>query len=216
MRAVLFLVLASASLPAAAAVECGASIDRDLVLTHDLVCDRHAVALTVVRSNVRIDLAGHSIRTAAGATAIEIEDSHGVSIHGPGRIEGALSGIDAVRARGLSVRGIHFSHVGEGVRLTNASDADIAGNRFDQVAGHAVVALALPGALLRGGGHRISGNAIVGAEYGVLVDGPWAHASRIDSNRFDDIGTFGVIAPSPAVAVQDNRFGVIGVAAIVD
>lgn len=215
MRAVLFLALATAALPAAA-LDCGSLVDRDVVLDRDLDCRGSGAALTVVRSGVRIDLAVHAIRVAPGATAIELEDVHGVVVQGPGRIEGAHTGIDAVRARGLVVRGIRFAHVGEGVRLTNASHAGITNNRFHDVAGHAVVALSLPGSLTRGGDHHIAGNTVAGAEYGVLVDGPYAHASRIQSNTFDDIGTFGVMAPSPADAVIDNRFGAVGVAAIVD
>lgn len=215
MRAVLFLALATAALPAAA-IDCGSLIDRDVVLDRDLDCRGSGAALTVVRSGVRIDLAGHAIRVAPAATAIELEDVHGVVVQGPGRIEGAHTGIDAVRARGLAVRGIDFAHVGEGVRLTNASHAAIAGNRFHDVAGHAVVALSLPGSLSRGGGHHIAGNTVAGAEYGVLVDGPFARASRVEGNTFDDIGTFGVMAPLPDDAVLDNRFGAVGVAAIVD
>lgn len=215
MRVVLSLLLATTALPAAA-LDCGATIDRDVVLTRDLDCRDAPVALSVVRSGVRIDLAGHAIRGAPGATAIELEDVHGVSIVGPGRIEGAMTGIEATRARGLSVHGIDFVHVGEGVRLTNASHAQVSGNRFEDIAGHAVVALALPGALSRGGGHRISGNDVRGAEYGVLVDGPFARPSSIDGNAFDDIGTFGVMAPAAFDAVQDNRFGRVGVAAVID
>lgn len=215
MRVVLFLALVTASLPAAA-IDCGSFIDRDVVLDRDLDCRGASPALTVVRSGVRIHLAGHTIRVAHGATAIELEDVDGVAIHGPGRIEGALTGIDATRARDLTVRGVHFAQVGEGIRLTNATHADITHNRFDDIAGHAVVALTLPGALTRGGGHHIAANTIVGAEYGVLVDGPFARSSRIESNSFDQIGTFGVMASSPSDAVLDNRFGTVGVAAVVD
>lgn len=215
MRVVLSLLLATSALPAAA-FDCGAIIDRDVVLTRDLDCRDAGAALTVVRSGVRIDLDGHAIRTSSDATAIALEDVHGVSIEGPGRIEGAMTGIEATRARGLSVRGIDFVHVGEGVRLTNASHARIAGNRFDGIAGHAVLALTLPGALSRGGGHRIVANEVRSAEYGVLVDAPLGRASSIDGNVFDDIGTFGVMAPWPQDDVAGNRFGVVGVAAVVD
>lgn len=215
MRFASFLLLATAALPAAA-LDCGAFVDRDLVLTRDLDCPDAGPALTVVRSGVRIDLAGHAIRTAPDATAIELADVHGVSITGPGRIEGAMTGIEATRTRGLSVRGVDFAHVGEGVRLTNASQAGIAGNRFADIAGHAVVALTLPGALMRGGGHRIAGNQVRGAEYGVLVDAPQGRPSSIDDNTFDDIGTFGVLSPSPVDAVQGNQFGAVGVAAVVE
>lgn len=215
MRAVLFLALTTVALPATA-VECGHALERDLVLTRDLECSGAGAALTVVRSGVRIDLAGFAIRTAPGATAIELEDVYGVAIQGPGRIEGAMTGVDAIRARGLVVQRVAFAHVGDGVRLTNASHAHIADNRFDDVAGHAVVALSLPGSLATGGGHRIAANAVVSAEYGVLVDGPWARASRIEGNAFDEIGTFAVIAPPPAVVARDNRFGAVGVAAVLD
>jgi nitrous oxidase accessory protein NosD len=215
MRVVLFLALATAALPAAA-LDCGSLVDRDVVLDRDLDCRGSAAALTVVRSGVRIDMAGHAIRVAPGATAIELADVHGVVVQGPGRIEGAHTGIDATRARGLVVRSLHFAHVGEGVRLTNASHAEIAGNRFHDVAGHAVVALSLPGSLSRVGGHHIAGNTVTGAEYGVLVEGPFARASRIEGNTFDDIGTFGVMAPLADDELFDNRFGAVGVAAIVD
>lgn len=215
MRVASFLLLATAALPAAA-LDCGAIVDRDVVLTRDLDCRDAGPALAVVRSGVRIDLAGHAIRTAPDATAIELADVHGVSITGPGRIEGAMTGIEATRARGLSVRGVDFVHVGEGVRLTNASHAEIAGNRFADVAGHAVVALTLPGALARGGGHRIVANQVHGAEYGVLVDAPQGRPSSIDDNTFDDIGTFGVMAPAAFDAVHGNRFGAVGVAVVVD
>jgi hypothetical protein len=213
MRVASFLLLATAALPAAA-IDCGAVVDRDLVLARDLDCN--GTALVVVRDGVRIDLAGHAIRSAPHATAIAIEDVHGVSITGPGRIEGAMTGIDATRARGLSVRGVDFVHVGEGVRLTNASHADVSGNRFASVAGHAVVALSLPGSLAQGGGHRIAGNDVRGAEYGVLVDGPFARPSSIDGNAFDRIAGIGVLAPWPAEVGGGNRFGVVGVAAVVD
>lgn len=213
MRAVLFLALASAAVPAFA-VDCGAIVDRDVRLTRDLDCA--GTALTVVRSGVRIDLAGHAIHSAPDASAIEVADVRGVSIEGPGRIEGAMTGIDATRARGLSVRGIDFVHVGEGVRLTNVSQAEVSGNRFVGVAGHAVVALSLPGALSRGGGHRIAGNDVRGAEFGVLVDGPFARPSSIDGNAFDDIAAIGVLAPWPAEVGAGNRFGSIGVAAVAD
>lgn len=213
MRLALSLLLATAALPAFA-VDCGAVVDRDLRLARDLDCAGDA--LRVVRSGVRIDLAGHAIRTAPGAAAIVLDDVDGVRVHGPGRIEGAMTGIEATRARGLSVQGVHFARVGEGVRLTNASHAVVAGNRFDDVAGHAVVALTLPGALARGGGHRIVGNAVHGAEYGVLVDAPLGFDSRIEGNTFDAIGTFGVMTPWPQDAVGGNRFGAVGVAAAVD
>lgn len=215
MRLMLSVLLVSAALPASA-LDCGDRIDRDLVLSADLECRGAGAALVVVRDGVRVDLNGYAIRTSADATAIALQDVHGVEVRGPGRIEGAVTGVEAIRARGLSVRGITFAQVGEGVRLTNASHADIDGNRFERVAGHAVVALNLPGALSRGGGHRITGNDIRGAEYGVLVDAPFGRPSSIDRNRFDDIGSFGVMAPYPSVAVQDNRFGTVGLAEVLD
>jgi len=127
-----------------------------------------------------------------------------------------MTGVEATRAHGLVVQGVDFVAVGEGVRLTNASHAGIAGNRFDGVAGHAVVALTLPGALSRGGGHRIVANQVHDAEYGVLVDAPVGRASSIADNTFDAIGTFGVIAPANSDAVHGNRFGTVGVAGVVD
>jgi hypothetical protein len=213
MRAMLFVALATAALPVFA-LDCGALVDRDVVLTRDLDCA--GPALVVTRHGVRIDLAGHAIRTTPEASAIAIEDVHGIVVLGPGRIEGAMTGIEATRARDLSVHGIDFVDVGEGVRLTNASLAEVSGNRFERIAGHAVVALSLPGALARGGGHRIAGNAIENAEFGVLVDAPFGRPSSIDGNRFEAIGTFGVMAPSAFDAVHGNRFGAVGVAAVVD
>jgi len=213
MRLALSLLLAATAVPAAA-LDCGAVVDHDVVLTRDLDCDGDA--LRVVRSGARIDLAGHTIRTGPDATAIALEDVHGVGVAGPGRIEGAMTGVEATRAHGLVVQGVDFVAVGEGVRLTNASHAGIAGNRFDGVAGHAVVALTLPGALSRGGGHRIVANQVHDAEYGVLVDAPVGRASSIADNTFDAIGTFGVIAPANSDAVHGNRFGTVGVAGVVD
>lgn len=213
MRIALSLLLATAAVPAFA-VDCGAIVDRDVRLTRDLDCAGDA--LRVVRSGVRIDLGGHVIRTAPQATAIVLEDVHGVGVHGPGRIEGAMTGIEATRAHGLSVQGVEFAGVGEGVRLTNAGHAEIRDNRFARVDGHAVVALNLPGALTRGGGHRIEANQIRDAEYGVLVDAPAGRASSVEDNAFDGIGTFGVMAPWPQDAVVGNRFGAVGVAAVVD
>jgi hypothetical protein len=213
MRIALCLALATAAVPALA-LDCGAIVDRDVALDRDLDCD--GPALIVARHGVRIDLAGHTIRSTPEASAIEVEGVHGVIVQGPGRIEGAMTGIEATRARDLSVHGIDFAHLGEGVRLTNASHADIAGNRFEAIAGHAVVALSLPGALSRGGGHRIAGNAIHGAEYGVRVGGAFARPSLIEANAFDDIGSLGVFAPWPAEVGAHNRFGAVGVAAVVD
>ncbi len=215
MRLMLSVLLVTATLPASA-LDCGDRIDRDLVLTGDLECRSSGAALVVVRDGVRVDLNGYSIRTSSDGTAIALQDVHGVEMLGPGRIEGAITGIDAIRAHGLSVRGITFAGVGEGVRLTNASHADIDGNRFEDVAGHAIVALTLPGALNRGGGHRIAGNDIREAEYGVLVDAPYGWPSSVDRNRFDRIGAFGVMAPSPSIAVRDNQFGTVGLAAVLD
>lgn len=215
MRVVLYLLLATAALPVHA-IDCGDVVEHDVVLTRDLDCPGRDPALIVTRHGVRIDLGGHAIRTAPDATAIAVENVHGVVVQGPGRIAGALTGVEGVRARQLVVTGVDFVDVGEGVRLTNASGAEIAGNSFAGVAGHAVVALSLPGSLTRGGGHRIAENRIEGAEYGVLVDGHHARPSRIEANTFDAIGSFGVIAPSRADAVRGNRFGAVGVAAVVD
>lgn len=214
MRVVLSLLLATAAAPSLA-LDCGTPVDRDLTLAGDLDCRGSPSGLVVVRSGVRIDLAGHRIRSGAAGTAIVVEDVHGVSVHGPGRIEGGRTGIEAIRARGVQVRGIDFVGLGEGVRLTNASHAEITGNRFEDVAGHALVALSLPGALQRGGGHLIADNDVQGAEYGVLVDGAWARPSTISANRFDAIGSIGVLALAGGERLHNNEFGRIGVAEVV-
>lgn len=211
MRLLLLLSLA-ASAGAAAAVECGQTIDRDVVLTRDLVCPGPGPVLRIVRSGVTLALDGHAIRAGAGAPAVELVDVDGVTVRGPGRIAGALSAIEATRTTGLRVHGIDFVGVGEGVRLTNSREAEIGANRFAQVAGHAVVARTLPGAYTRGGGHRIVDNTVYGAEYGVLVDAP---GTRIAGNRFDAIATFGVIATAPDVTLEGNRYATVGLAPVV-
>jgi hypothetical protein len=213
MRLPAILLLAAATSPALA-LDCGAVVDRDVVLDADLDCPHHAAALRVARDGVRIDLAGHAIRGDADGTAIALADVSGARIHGPGRIEGVRTGVEAERVRGLTVAGVDFVGVGEGVRLTNARNATVVDNRFRHVAGHAVVALSLPYALSAGGGHVVEGNVVVDSGYGVLLGG--GRGSRVAANRFEDVETFAVQAYGPAHTVTGNDFDGIGVAAVVD
>lgn len=213
MRRTAALILATAAGPALA-LDCGAIIDRDVVLDADLDCPRHEAALVVARSGVRIDLAGHTIRGGVDGTAIALADVSGVQIAGPGVIERARTGIEAERVRGLAVSGVDFVGLGEGVRLTNARRATVVDNRFRHIAGHAVVALSLPYALSAGGEHRVHGNLVVDSGYGVLVGG--GIGSQVTANRFDAVETFAVQAYGPAHAVNGNDYGAIGVAAVAD
>lgn len=215
MRRWLSLSSLSLSVPLHA-LTCGQVLTESVVLERDLDCRGHPVALVLARDQLRLELNGHTLRLARDGTAIAVADRRAVAIVGPGRIEGAGTGIEAERSTGLRVEGIEFAAVGEGVRLTNAHRAAILDNRFDRVAGHAVVALSLPGVWGRAGEHRIEGNTIARAEYGVLIDTPAAAPSRIEANAFDRIGTFAVLGAGTHQIGPRNRFARIGLAPIVD
>jgi nitrous oxidase accessory protein NosD len=215
MRLVVFVLMSLAVSPAFA-LSCGEVVTRDTVLTTDLDCPQHETALTVSASGITLDFAGHSIRSGSRDTAVMLDDVADVRIVGPGRIEGAMVGIEATRTEGLVVQAIEFVSVGDGVRLHNSSRAEIASNRFDGVTGHAIVALALPYALTGGGAHRLHDNVIEGAEYGVLLDGWGSGDSLIAANRFERIGSLAIHTDRDAEpsAIVDNAFGEVGVARI--
>lgn len=195
----------------AAAQSCGDLVSANLRLERDLHCPG-GTALTVARGNLSIDLNGHTISGDADTLAIEATALRDVRIVGPGRIAGVGTGIEATRVRGLTVTGVEFVDVGDGVRLHNSSRSEIAHNRFDRVAGHSVAVLSLPYALTRGNGHAIHDNRITRSEYGVLLDGFDAGDSVVARNRFDEIGTFAVLDGGAYNRVDDNAFGRIGVA----
>lgn len=210
MRALLFAAL-SAATGSAFAVSCGDTITRDTRLDRDLDCRGAAIALTIERSGVTLDLNGHTLRADGNATAIALEDVRDATIRG-GRIVGADTGVEATRSKGLRVTGVELVDVGTGVRLVNSSRAEIAHNRFDGVESHAVAVLALPYALTRGGGHSIHDNTILRSEYGVLLSGADSGRSRIAANRFSRIGTFAVLTESRNRIEDDNDFDDVGVA----
>jgi hypothetical protein len=215
MRRLLPLVLCAATAPAFA-LSCGDAIERDVKLVADLDCSTSPEALQVLRSGVTIDLNGHRITGGVDTSAIALEGVARVTVRGPGRIEGAAVGVDALRAPGLTVSGIDFVAVGDGVRLTNSAHGQIVDNRFERIDGHAVAVLALPYSLTRGGSHMIRGNSIVDSEYGVLLGGYDSGHSLVAGNSFAHIGTFAIQADPRAdwSRIDDNRIDDVGVAAI--
>lgn len=198
------------------ALNCGQVLTESAVLERDLDCRAHPVGLVIGRDQLRLDLNGHTLRLAGDGVAIGLSDRRGVAIVGPGRIEGARTGIEVERGSGLRIEGIEFVAVGEGVRLTNADRAAILDNRFERIAGHAVVALSIPGVWMRAGEHRVEGNTIARAEYGILLDTPYAAPSSIEANAFDQISTFALLGRGSHWIASTNRFGRIGLAPIVD
>lgn len=216
MRTVLLAAMCVVSFPAFA-LSCGDVITRDVVLDRDLDCRQSTTALTVGRSGVTLDLNGFSILGGAGTTAVALEDISAVRVRGPGRIQGAATGIEATRTSRVSVSNIDFEDVGDGVRLHNSSRALVADNRFAGVGGHAIVALALPYALTRGGMHELRGNQVSRSEFGVLLSGHDSGQTLIATNQFTDIGTFAITLDADALptAVVNNDFGDVGVASIV-
>jgi len=197
----------------ASAQSCGDVVTTNVRLAHDLHCPG-ATALRIARSDITIELAGHTISGDVDTLALEATAVRDLSITGPGRIAGVGTGIEATRVRGLVVTGVDFVDVGDGVRLHNSSRAEIAHNRFDGVTGHSVAVLSLPYALTRGNGHAIHDNRIVRSEYGVLLDGFDAGDSVVARNTFDEIGAIAVIDGGPYNRVDDNTFGRVGVAEI--
>jgi hypothetical protein len=212
MRTVLFAALLAAT-GSASALSCGDTITRDTVLDADLHCASGEAALHIGRHGVVLDLNGHRISGGPDTAGVMLEDVRHAQVRGPGRFEGLRVGIEAVRSEGLSVTGLEFVGVGDGVRLHNSALSDIAGNRFDQVAGHAVAVLALPWSLTEGGRHSIHHNDVSRSEYGVLLVGDDSGDSQVHSNRFDTIGTFAIQVDRRAAwnRVHTNQFGEIGV-----
>ena len=208
MRSLLFAALFTAT-GSAFALGCGDELVRDTVLTADLDCHDAAVALTIARSGVTLDLNGHTIRGGDRTNAIELEDVRNVTIRN-GRIVDAGTGVEATRTKGLSVARVELVDVGDGVRLVNSSRAEIANNRFDGVVGHAVAVLALPYALTRGGSHSIHDNVVTNSEYGVLLHGRGSAHTLVARNRFDGIGTFAIQAGHTSNRIQDNEYGEFG------
>lgn len=135
-----------------------------------------------------------------------------VRIVGPGRIQGVGTGVEGTRVLGLVVTNTEFVDVGNGVRLYNSSEAEIAWNRFDGVLGHAIAALALPYSVVPAYINSIHDNAISNSEYGVLVSGEEGGDAVVAGNSFDAIGTFGIIDAAPYNRLENNRYGYIGVA----
>jgi hypothetical protein len=189
---------------------CGQLVETDLRLDRDLHCPG-GTALLLARSGITIDLAGHTISGDAGSTGINATALRDVTIVGPGRITLVGTAIEATRVRGLVVRDVDFEDVGDGVRLHNSSRAEIAHNRFDGVAGHAVAVLSLPYALTRGNGHAIHDNVVRNSEFGVLLSGFDAGDSVVENNRFDGIGTFAILDDGDYNRVDDNEFGYVRV-----
>jgi len=198
----------------ASAQSCGQLVETDVRLERDLYCPG-GTALLVARSGITIDLNGHAISGDTASTGISATALRDVRIVGPGRIVNVGTAIEATRVRGLDVTDILFQDVGDGVRLHNSSYADIARNHFDRIAGHAVAVLSLPYALTRGNGHVIHDNDVTNSEYGVLLSGFDAGDSVVTNNRFEQIGTFGIIDASDYNRVEDNEFGYTGVADVV-
>jgi hypothetical protein len=158
---------------------------------------------------------GHTIRGDLDTTAVEATAVRDVRVLGPGRITEVGIGIEVTRVRGLVVTGVEFVDVGNGVRLSNSSRSEIAHNRFDRVAGHAVAVLSLPYALVRGNAHAIHHNTVAHSEYGVLLGGSDAGDSAVHDNRFGAIGTFAILDAGHAPNRLDhNAIGEVGVAEI--
>ena len=195
----------------AAAQSCGQLVESNLRLDRDLYCPG-GTALLVARSGVTIDLNGHTISGDVGSTAISATALRDVAIVGPGRIAAVGTGVEATRVSGLVVSDVAFVDVGDGVRLHNSSHAEIARNHFDGVAGHAVAVLSLPYALTRGNGHAIHDNVVTNSEYGVLFSGFDAGDSLVTNNRFEGIGSIGVLDDGPYNRIDRNEFGYVGVA----
>jgi hypothetical protein len=192
---------------------CGQLVETDLRLDRDLHCPG-GTALLLARSGITIDLNGHTISGDSGSTGINATALRDVTIAGPGRITLVGTAIEATRVRGLVVRGVDFEDVGDGVRLHNSSHAEVAHNRFDGVAGHAVAVLSLPYALTRGNGHAIHDNVVRNSEFGVLLSGFDAGDSVVENNRFDGIGTFAILDDGAYNRVDDNEFGYVRVSDI--
>jgi nitrous oxidase accessory protein NosD len=215
MRTLLFVAL-FATTGSAFALSCGDTLTRDTVLDADLHCASGEAALFIARNGVTLDLAGHRISGGSSTAGVALENAHGVTVRGPGRFEGLRVGIEAVRSERLTVSGLEFVGVGDGVRLHNSALSDISGNRFDGVAGHAVAVLALPWSVTEGGRHSIHHNEVSHSEYGVLLVGDDSGGSEVSSNRFEAMGTFAIQVDRRADfnRIEDNQFGVVGVTPI--
>lgn len=195
----------------ATAQSCGQIVESDLRLDRDLHCP-DGTALLLARSGVTIDLNGHTISGDADSTAINVTALRDVRIVGPGRIQGVGTGVEGTRVLGLIVTNLEFVDVGNGVRLYNSSEAEIAWNSFDGVLGHAIAALALPYSVVPAYGNSIHDNSISNSEYGVLVSGEEGGDAVVAGNAFEAIGTFGIIDAAPYNRLENNRYGYIGVA----
>lgn len=211
----LFATLFAAAGPALA-LSCGEVITRDTTLDADLHCPTGEAALVVARSGITLDLNGHRISGGPDTAGVMLENAHQVTLRGPGRFEGLRVGVEALRSERLTVSGLEFVDVGDGVRLHNSARSDVDGNRFIGIAGHAVAVLALPWSMTEGGRHSIHHNDVRHSEYGVLLVGDDSGGSRVTSNRFDAMGSFAIQQDrrSDENLIEGNQFGDVGVAPV--
>jgi hypothetical protein len=119
-----------------ASVSCGDFVTGDVTLTADLHCSSGLIALTALEG-VTIRLNGHTLSGTNDLLGIDVW-GNGVSILGPGRIEGFWGGVRANHTLNLRVDGVIFEGVGGGVFLGHGSHAVVSNNSFINLWSHAV------------------------------------------------------------------------------
>jgi parallel beta-helix repeat protein len=169
------------------ALQCGDEIAQSVVLEQDLFCSDTDFGLTVNAPGVTIDLNGHRIVGRSSGQGIAILTAYSeTSVIGPGRLEGWLTGVNAIGADVLTVRNVELINMQRGIELFASSEARILDNRFVGMDWHAVGIRtaweAIDGLNLEVHSNLVARNRIEQADVGIFLCGYSAFANSIRQN----------------------------------
>lgn len=207
------LLLAAAG--TAKAQSCGDTVTHDITLTADLHCTSGWAALYVPTSGITIDLNGHTLSGTRALEGISLYQATEVTIVN-GTIKGFWSGVNGLRAHGLTVEEVAFVDLDVGASLNHTESVRIGNSYFGEINGTAI-ALAVPRVGYgTAGGHQIAYNQFEKVGTGIELCGYGNSHSEIVGNKMDGVIDYGIhLAGSGSNLIEGNRLFAVENAGIV-
>jgi nitrous oxidase accessory protein NosD len=192
-------------------IVCGAEIDRDTVLGHDMVCER-GPALIVVADGITLDLGGHVVTGPADAMGrgpgIVLRGVSGAGVRN-GTIEHFDAGVAVEGGGGNVIEGLTVQDnlgfpdddYGDGIVINNSRDNIVRGNvvrRNGPFSGISLGPRATGNQVLDNSvaDHDMShiGNPEAGRQtMGIRIEGPAANANKVIGNTVTGSGCDGIV-----------------------
>lgn len=181
-RSLLILLLASGS-DGLQAQTCGTLLAGSVTLSRDMDCRGFPYAFKAVRDGAVVNLNGRTIR--GGGYGVLVYGVRGVSVRGPGRLEGTQRGVAGYRADFLTVSGVEIVGALTGVELLSSRSGRIEYVSFTGI-GDAALDIRQPtaAAALGAGGHVVHGNAFGYGFHGLRICGADAGGNVVTGNSF--------------------------------